>query len=372
MPFGFIISKIENNDLEVIKSYPNRINLKKEYLVSLFQPIFGEQESTYFTQNFEDQGFFITSLYSGAKTNFILTLLLDIDEDPNEFETILNLIALELIYSDNLSNLANLNENYIQSLFNKIKAFPKLKEEVKYALLLESEIFKITLELFRKNASLTKEQFEKEFYRELGKITDISNIIHINLIINILKNLQILREETLEGMKIPTYFMIKDIFISRLPPLKIFENGNYRGAPEEFYQIIKQKIKDFFEDYTISEEDNLFIIKNIILNKNVYECFKVLRIAVVRKSDLEDLQYKGVNNVDECINTLSNANLITSWKDKYDREYFALVSDIRIDDFFPEYLFNSIMDQYTSKSQNEFILMRTAQILKEEIEKWRY
>ena len=291
MPYGLIISKLlDNNDLNILKIYPLQLNFQKDYLLDLYKSFLHNRNSNFQTQYFHEQGFCINSIFTNGNFKYFFTLILDIEEDPEEYEPILCLVAIDYILmqnnqNDNLNFI--LNDSNIESVFKFIKNFPKLKIEVKYSLILLSNIFQTTLNIFREKGVLTRDQIEKELNTN---IPSIKNCIDVNLIIKVLIYFQILREEILEGMKIPTYFLIKDLVPCRIPAIKIYEESSLRNVPTEFEGILKNSIKDFFTNYKIDENDNISILKNIILNKEVYECFKVLRIACIKKEELEELQ----------------------------------------------------------------------------------
>ena len=86
--------------------------------------------------------------------------------------------------------------------------------------------------------------------------------------------------------------LTNDLFMLRVPPVKLLENPVNRGLPTQFAKTYKTEVKNFFQDYHPSEEDALKIIE-IFTNPQAYETLRLLRTSIVTIHEFEKLRAKG-------------------------------------------------------------------------------
>ena len=174
--------------------------------------------------------------------------------------------------------------------------------------------------------------------------------------------MEIIKVSSIKGMPSELIFLTNDIFMLRVPPVKLLEDPVSRGLPTQFIKDYPDIIKEFFKDYNPSEEDNLKIIE-ILTNPQVYEMFRLLRTMIATKQDCEKLEKKGVDDIYGILKLLWDNKMINVFHDEKGTEYYALVTDFYIDYIFPKYLLKNVKFAYEQKSKINKVLVEYLTIL---------
>ena len=157
-------------------------------------------------------------------------------------------------------------------------------------------------------------------------------------------------------------FLTNDILMLRVPPVQLLKDPADRGLPSQLASDYRTEAKKFFQNYKPSDQDNLRVIE-IIINPQVYETLRLLRTAIVTKNDLEKLKKKGVDDIDDVLKMLWEAQMIQVFQDDKNNEYYALLSDFYIEKIFPKYLLNIIKAEYDKKSKADQVLLEYLTVL---------
>jgi hypothetical protein len=297
----------------------------------------------------------IASYYTGSEKPYYIVLLLTPEEDPDLYEGCLMDIAQVV-----LKNI--LDEAYKQmvpSFFQRLSVYPTLSEEQLLATTYTNEIKRRILNRLREEGVIQKSEliiWLKDVYK--GEFFDMEAIL-----IDLIKR-EIIKEVSVKGMPSEVIFLIKDIWITRIPAVKIISNPSECGLPEPFVKNYIVESKNFFKDYHPSEEDNLMVLE-ILIDPEVYEVLRLLRISVATKDTLQKLKKKGVEDIESAIRKLSDARMINIYKGEKGIEYYTLISDFYLKTAFPKYMLNIIKDGYANKSKSEKVLIEYLSILKD-------
>jgi hypothetical protein len=124
-------------------------------------------------------------------------------------------------------------------------------------------------------------------------------------------------------------------------------------------------MRNFFQKYRPSEEDNLKILESVIVDPQVYEILRLLRISIVTKNTLEKLRKKGVDDIDGGLKALWDCQLIHVFQDSKGIEYYALLSDFTNTLVYPKYMLNTIIHQYDVKSKSNSVLVEYLNVLED-------
>ena len=170
----------------------------------------------------------------------------------------------------------------------------------------------------------------------------------------------------MEGLASDVVFLAKDIMMIRRPPIKIFKDPVDHHMPASLRDAYRTEVISFFKNYIPSEQDNLDIIKKVILNPQTYEILKLMREAAVTLNDVEKLRKKGVDDVGGALQELWKTKMIGVFKDDRGEEYYGLISDFHIDFYYPRFLLNRIREQYRMNVHNPKTLIKALNLLKEE------
>ncbi|NHJ25186.1 MAG: hypothetical protein EAX89_11455, partial [Candidatus Lokiarchaeota archaeon] len=353
-PLGLVLMKWDDRiGTDILVKYPEDIKISKKTLMQVYSTHEYSGEKGVITLTVE--GLHILSYYSGAEMDYYLLLLLDLDDDPDLYEE-----GMPEIIQIILENLED--ESYLQlipSLFQRLSIYPSLSGEVILSFYYQNEIKRFIMNLMRKEAVITKSELMiwlKDKYLE--------NFFDLDTILTDLIKKDIIKFGSIKGMPSELIYFTNDIFMLRIPPIHLLTDPVNRGLPSQFAKEYPQKVKKFFQDYYPTEEDNIKIAE-MLIDPQVYETLRLLRTAIVTKSDLEKLKKKGVEDIYGVLKKFWDNQMIHVFHDENNNEYYTLNSDIYIDFIFPKYLINIVKMVYEQKSKSNKVLVEYLKVLEE-------
>lgn len=358
MPKGLVIMNWDERvGADILGKFPKNIEVTDKTLMQLYaqHEYLGEAGCVSLTVGSMN----LISCYSGPEFRLYAILVLKPDEDGFEYEdALVEVNNLACAAKENVSTLQQMIPNY----FQRIKAYPTLSDEQKLGLFFSDEVKRMVLERFRNEMIIAQSEIQiwlKDKYRS-KVIVDVSSIIDKMLKMGMCKR------SSIKGDAQDLLFYVRDIMILRRPPVELIKDPVGHHLPKSLKKVYIQQVLKYFEQYKWSVEDNVKIIDNILLDPAVYEVLKLLRIAIVTKNDLEKLKKKGVDDYKKVLKKLYEAGMITVLEDDKKTEYYALISDFYIGQFYPAYHVDTILNHYRTGSRSPQSLMEGLGILKEE------
>lgn len=297
----------------------------------------------------------IASYYTGAEKNYYILLLMNLDEDPDSYEGGLADISRSILRSIEEDTL----DLTLPDLYRRLAVYPTLNLEQQLALTYQDEVKRKIINRLRDEGVVSKSELQiwlNDKFRE--------GFIDVNEVIIDLVKREIIKESSVKGMLSEIVFLISDILMLRIPPVKILENPQERGLPTKLVKDYKTESKKFFSNYVPLEEDNLKIVEGFT-NPQIYETLRLLRTAIVTKNDLEKLKKKGVDDLDEVLKWLWETQLVHVFRDDQNVEYYGLINDFYIGLLFPKYQFNIIKSEYEQKSKADRVLIEYIKVLED-------
>ncbi|NVM04069.1 MAG: hypothetical protein HWN67_17190 [Candidatus Helarchaeota archaeon] len=353
MPSGiFIFTEKAEKGLEIKARYPQDLKIEEKTL-----NILKISHSTNKIVNFSNVTIGnskFASLYTGSNSNYFISLLLKNEEDPIIFENILTFISKKII--KNLSD--DKYKDFLPDLFNHILLYPNFKEDQKLAIAYNDEIKRLIISKLVENVYI----FRKDLENWLKEKLSIDHL-DIDSVINSLSKLGLVKKLSVEGFSDEFVFLIGDFFITRVPPSNIIELVLQKQIPEYIAQNYVSKVKNYFQDYSPTNED-ADIISEIFCDLDSYQLLKLLRLSPASKKGIKKVVGK-LKDIDETLNKLQSIKSIEIFKDKQNNEHYFLITDLRIQKFFPEYLLNKILENYNNKSIPESFLIEYLKNLKD-------
>ncbi|MHA2035234.1 MAG: hypothetical protein ACW98X_02295 [Promethearchaeota archaeon] len=352
MPIGLVIMKWDDRaGTEILAKYPEEVVLTEKTLMQVYSTHEYSGESGMISLMIGSLN--IASYYTGPEKNFYVLLLLNLDDDPDAFEE--GLIDISRIILGNIEDDAFLQ--IIPNLFRRLSVYPTLSTEQRLALTYQDEIKRMIINRLRDEGVVSKSELMiwlKDRYKQ-GFI-DVEGVI-----MELIKR-EIVKEASVKGMPSELIFLIKDVVLMRVPPVKLLKDPADRGLPSQLIEAYKSDVRSYFQNYTPSEGDNLRVL-DILTNPQVYETLRLLRTAVVTKNDLEKLRKKGVEDLDDVLKMLWDTQIIQVFQDERQNEYYALLSDFHLKLEFPKYLMNVIKTVYDQKSKSDQVLIEYLTVL---------
>ncbi|MBN2157178.1 MAG: hypothetical protein JW776_14130 [Candidatus Lokiarchaeota archaeon] len=354
MPRGLIICFWdETKGIRTITQYPHDVHISDANLIHLYaHHIAKENAPSFLVETIIDNTKYL-SYRSGPDGNYYFVLVIDRKERTDNYEDgyieSLQLIIQNLHNNEYLDNIA--------LFYNAVERYYMLNDEQKLSWLFQNDLRRIILDILRKTAVIEK----SHLVRKIEEIYE-GGFFDVEPTLMGLEKLGIIRMGMIEGNL--WIFFLKDIIFERIPPVDQFDSIDTRGLPSALKHSYQKEVTKFFSGYLPSDEDALQIIEKVILDTQIYELLKLLRVAVITRSDFENLASKGVRDVDYILKTLYENDLIIVIQGEDKKEYYCLKSDFYVKSFFPSYLLNIVKIIYENKMENRVALTREVQLLK--------
>jgi hypothetical protein len=340
----------ERAGTEIVAKYPEEIEIPNESLMQLYSTHEYSREVGMISMVSGMISY--ASYYTGIETQVYIVAVLDHNDNADLYEDGLGDIAQTIVpLIDSVSNLTSM----MPSLFQRLSMYPSMNWEQQLLILLEENSRRQVMKRLREEGSLIKselgiwlkDQFQDGFFE-------------VESLLRPFYNLGLIEGRTIKNMEY--IFLVQDVDIHRRPNLRVLDNLSASGLPQSAHNQFLEEVKIFFTNYYPSEEDQMEVIK-VLLDLQVFEVFKLLRIACVTKPQLEKLRKKGVDDIDGTIKKLWDARMISVLYDDKKNEYYALKTDVKITKIFGKSLMNVIKDQYEMKTKPKDILTNHLQIL---------
>ncbi|MFX0167127.1 MAG: DUF2341 domain-containing protein [Candidatus Hodarchaeota archaeon] len=353
-PIGLVLMKWDERiGTEIKVKYPSEINISEKSLMQIYSTHEYSGEKGIITLTAEATN--ILSYYSGPEEGYYLLLLLNLDDDPDLYEGgIADVLTILLEYIE--------DDTYLQmlpTLFQRLALYPSLSYEQILALTYQNKIKRSILNLLIDEGLAVKSELIIWL-----KDKQTKGFFDLDAIFSEMIKSEILKVSSIKDIPSELIFLTKDIFMARIPPLKLLEKPTSFGLPSQFAKEYPNDVKKFFQTYHPTEEDNIKIAE-ILVNPQVYETLRLLRNAIVTRDDLQKLSSRGVDDIYSVLKILWDNKIIKVFHDNQNIEYYALISDFYIDYIFPKYLLKSIKDAYEQKSKVKKALIEYLNILED-------
>ncbi|UCC20075.1 MAG: hypothetical protein JSV62_01985 [Promethearchaeota archaeon] len=351
-PRGLLFMKWDEKiGTEILVKYPEDLKVSEKTLMQVYSTHEYTGEKGSITLMAESLN--ILSYYTGSELGYYLLLFLNIDDDPDVYEGGMADILRNIL--ENLKDDSYLH--IIPILFQRLSVFPSLTDEEILTLHYQNEVKRLIINILRDDGVITKSELEIWLRdKHLGGFFDI------DVILNDLIKLDIIKVGSIKGMPSELIFLINDIFMIRVPPVRLLEDPISKGLPTQLAKTYQNEVKKFFQEY-IPTEDDIVQVVNILINPQVYEALRLLRTRICTAEDLEKLKKKGVDDIYNVLKLLWDSQMINVFHDEKNIEYYALLSDFYADFIFPKYLLKRIKIAYEQKSKVNKVLIEYLHIL---------
>ena len=354
MPVGLVVMRWdERTGTDVLAKYPEEISITDKTLMQVYST--HEYSGEMGMISLMVGSLNIASYYTGPEQSLYVLLLLSLDDDPDAYEG--GLADVSRLVIQNLDSREFLP--MIPSLFQRISVYPTLNDEQRLAMTYQDVIKRLIINRLRDEGVVSKSEllvWLKDKYKQ--GFVDLDSVL-----IDLIKR-ELVKEASVKGMPSELIFLTNDILMSRIPPKNLVENPSEHGLPENLVNDYLSVCKKFFQNYRHSEQDNLKLLE-ILVDPQIYEILRLLRISIVTKNELEKLKKKGVEDIDSALKLLWENQLIQVFQDKSGIEYYALLSDIYLSLIFPKYLLNTIKMEYENKSKADKVLIEYLSVLED-------
>lgn len=301
----------------------------------------------------------LASYYCGQNFPYYIILLLEAEEEGLDYETGLADTARQIIsMGDNVEAI----RTTLPSFYQRLAVYTQLTDEQRLGLIILDPLKRMILQRLREEVVIPRSEIEiwlKDQYKD-AVVFDIEGII------NAFNKIGLIRIASVKGIAANLMFFVQDIMMLRHPPVELYNDPVEHHLPKSLKSAYTNEVKKFFGEYKVTEEDSLAVLEKVILDPPVYQTIKLMRNAVVTRSDLEKLKKKGVDDPDRVLRVLWELGMITVLAESSGAEYYGLVSDFHIDLYYPAYNIDTILKLYQMNAEQPKILMRALELLKDE------
>lgn len=353
MPVGLIFMKWnEITGNEILTKYPEEVEITERNLMQIFDThdfsgVKGLISLMVGTLN-------IVSWYSGPEPpNYCITLLLDIDDDPDDYQDAL--AEVSQIILQNLEDGVYLD--IMPSLYQKLVQYPSLSSEQKLAITYNNEIKRSILIRLREEGVILKtdltDWLQERFLKGFG---DLDTILFELVQKGIIEIISVKNERSL------VIYFINDINMFLVPPYNLLKSSSESKLPKEVHKMYQLDSENFFKNYVISETDNLKISEHLI-NPQFYKTLKLLRQGALSKNNLLALKGTYIDNLDYVISLFKDLKMIKTYTDSEGNEYNALISHFFIDLCLPQYILKTIKTAHDNNLKSNEVLLKYLDLL---------
>ncbi|MFX0133829.1 MAG: hypothetical protein ACFFDN_09300 [Candidatus Hodarchaeota archaeon] len=299
----------------------------------------------------------VASYYTGQELSYFFSLILDIDEDPDNYEDALidaaQLIIINLQHNKYLSILP--------SILDRISLYSKLEEEQKLAYVYSDQVRHLIMNRLVEEGNITKNDL-------LGWVKEKLEIEYLIIddIVNSLVKLGLIETALVKILPSELIFLKKDILMVRKPPLQIMDQVKSKKLYELMESEYLSSVKAFFQKYKPTSDDEK-VISDIITDVDTYFILKLLRLSPISREKFDKVTNK-MKDLEKTLKKIQSAELIQVLKNKFGEEYYFLKNDIHIEKIFPEYLIDIIRVSFNNRSVANLVLIEHLKDLKDDSE----
>ncbi len=268
----------------------------------------------------------------------------------SNFEALVKISELKQISL--LDKMISKIESELKFAIFEIDRLSQLDKIQKAALIFQSEERLKILELLRE-----KPISKNELRNALEKIKENPNV---DVLLDPFLELNLIKRDWIKGKRDKRtgligrqgefLFLTKDIFLVRVPDIKLL--NHLKEINHVLYPKYEQKVVDFFSKYdpnTQSIEETKYLA-SILLNPDVYDFFVLMRSKYYPLDKMPKI-FSEFADTEMILNDLKESNVIIEIKDKDERNWIFLLTDIKPLIFFPEYLLPKIREAFKNKDE---------------------
>ncbi len=337
---------------EELGKYPEELDVSEKTMMQLYsQHLYGAQSDIV---SMYVGALNIISVWTGSTHNYFLSLLLTIEEQPEDYKEVIPEVLYYLVpfIEEDIYN------SLLPSIYQRCSEFPSTNLEQRRAMMYGSDL----------NRAIFKALSEEGcFYRDELKIwlEDIlkTKLYNFEFNIDALAQNDILKTSIVRGIDGTFIFLLKNLICFRAPPLDLSQKIKVTEDIELNQNIIK-KIRDFFKKYVPNEQDNVEIA-NYIRQTNYWVIIDFLRKSYAKHNSLTKLKLHGVDQVMNLVNNLIKNDIVDTVVNQNKEQVFFLKSDIILDFVPMKYMINQIYDMHVENKKPDKLLLSYISILKE-------
>ncbi len=369
MSKGFIITKwTEDRGLVVHLKYPENISVDLDDMMRIFYAhITGAGEAGYVVVRLEKAQSNVSSYFTGidSPNPYMINLMLELGEDPEMYgekviRDIYYAILKYLLEMDRdmykAPDLIKELKVYLRESLILLERLKNLTKEQKMAQIYTGEKTRKILEILQTRA-MSRKELQSHLEEQIKKI-----VTNLELTLEPFIKADLIKQDWVEKSTDVHIFLQNDFTILRSHPDKLIDEAK-DGKPSNYLgKLYLKKIKEFYEGYAPSFEDNYKIASHMI-NPDTYDYIALLRDKPYPLSKLPKGTGQVARKFEDIFSKLEQDKIITIIEDDNNVKWVFLLSDILVKKFYPEYLIENIRKDFVLGDLRREIAVKHLDIL---------
>ncbi|MHA1301462.1 MAG: hypothetical protein ACTSO9_18730, partial [Candidatus Helarchaeota archaeon] len=298
MPIGLVVFTWDDRiGAEVKAKIPEELEITEQTLKQIYSSHFLEESGGFLSLIIGALN--VASYYTGTELSYFVSLLLNIEEDPDNYEDAI-VDATRFIIT-NLDN--DRYKEILPSIYDRISLYPSFEEEQKLAIAYTDEVKRLIINRLVEDGNATKNDLLNWLKEKLQV-----EYLDIDGILNSLVKLGIIKVASVKGLPSESIFLTNDVFITRTPPVHIIRQAKGKRLSATMGAEYLSNVKAYFERYKPSLDDEK-IISDIVADTDTYTIWNLLRLSPVTKKGFDKVKKK-VKDLDTALKKIWSAGMI--------------------------------------------------------------
>jgi hypothetical protein len=364
MPQGMLMARWDDRLGVVLEAkYPEDITrgLSDDDLLTIFSTHAMSESAGILSMRIKR--FSIVSYYTGipedeSEDQYFVALILNDQENPNSFEESLTEVGKMVIDAFGKPDF----EDFYREAFDRVSKMKEISEEQRYAFIFRDKVRNLCLTKLA-DGPMTKEGLAKWLSKEVeSEVTDIDGLLAPLLKTDLVTELNISKGKK---VSLEYVFLLRDVALIRSPHVDLFKAAKSGQMNPELAEKYVKEVEKFFKNYRITAEDSQ-LISEYISNPDTYDIIKVLREGYMTREEIPTKIERDMPNIDRHLKRLAEDEIILPIKDKKQRVWVLLQSDIQAITFFPEYMVDIIRRRWKEGTIAKEIALKHLELLRAE------
>ncbi len=307
--------------------------------------------------------FSIVSYYTGIpesekESQYFVALVLAENENPNTFEESLTEIAKMIIDSMGKPGFTD----FFVECFERVSKMKEITEEQRFAFIFRDDVRSLLLTKLS-DGPMTKDGLAKWLSKEVEhEVTDIDALLAPLMKTDLATEMNISKGKK---VSLEYVFLVRDIAMVRTPHMSVFKAAKAGQMDVELREKYVKEVESFFKKYRITSQDSK-VISEFVSNPDTYDIIKVLRKGYMTREEIAPKIGRDMPNIDRHLKSLADASIILPLKDKKQRVWIFLLSDVQAITFFPEYQVDVIRRRWKEGTIAKEIALKHLELLRAE------
>ncbi len=353
MPIGLLVFTWDDRiGAEIKAKFPKELDVPEATLKQIYSSHFLEESGGFLSLLIGALN--VASYYTGTELSYFVSLLLNIDEDPDNYEDAIVDATRFIITNLDYERFKDL----LPSIYDRISLYPSFEEEQKLALAYTDEVKRLIINRLVEDGNATKNDLLNWLKEKLS-----IEYLDIDGILNSLIKLGLIKVASVKGLPSECVFLTSDVFIVRVPPSHIIKQAKGKRLSLSMGSEYLSNVNAYFQRY-IPNLDDEKVITDVIADTDTYTILNLLRLSPVTRKGFDKVKKK-VKDIDTALKKIWSAGMIQVLKDKSGEEYYFLKTDIRIEKFYPEYMIDVIRNSFNNRTVANPVLLEHLKNLKD-------